>query len=249
MYLSASLAGSAVPWEIAVDMSHLCSAGLWIVPELEIWSWIRQWASDALSRLTECHYFSLIHLWILTSPKNINRISQYRHCVRNVCCDAVGSLGVIPLRSALTPGQPLPKCSPLCLSVPGIKAPGGSAHLCHAQLCPARVCSMAVPAAVTEGVRPESVHWVVCGSVYRRGGWSGVTVTRGSSAAGSGPWECYSALPPAPCQAAEAQRQHPWPLGWGWDSWGPPSIHSLISSTQRSKQLAFNIWYWWIPSK
>lgn len=154
IHFSAFLVGSAVPWVAVVDMSCLHPAGLWLASSFDISSWIRLWAPDTFGRLTECHYFSFLHLWILASSKDVNRVCEYRHSVCHVCCDAAGPLGVVPLRSTLTPWQPLPKCSPFCLSVSSFKVTGGSAHLRHAQLCPARFCPVALSAAEVEGEHP-----------------------------------------------------------------------------------------------
>lgn len=220
-------------------MPRLRPAGLWIASGFDISSQIRVWAPDRFGRLTECHYFSFLHLWILASSKDVNRVCEYRHSVCHVGCDAAGSLGVVPLHSTLTPWQPLPKCSPVRLSVSSLKVAGGTAHLCHAELCPACVCPVALSAAEVEGERPQPVYWVVCGSVYWRGGWSGVPITRGSHAVSPGLRECYIVLPPAASQAAEAQGQHPWTLGWGWNSWRPGVRRSTWCSWKKVK---FKVW-------
>lgn len=204
-------------------MSCLYFAGLRPASDLDTSSRVRLWTSNTLGRLAECHHFSFLHFWVLASFKDFNRVCEHRHGLRHVCCDAASSLGVLPLRSPVSARQPLPQRSPVCLGVSGLQVTRGAAHFRHAQLRPARLRSVAVSAAEAEREPAKAVHWVVRGSVCRRGRWSGVSVARGSCAAGAGLGGRYTGLPPATCQAAEAQRQHPWTLGWSWNSRGPSS--------------------------
>lgn len=182
----------------------MCPAGIWTAPSLNVSGWIGVWATDSSGWFTECHYFPFFHLWFLTSSKDTNRVREYGYSIRHVGSDAVGPSGVVPLRSALTPGQSLPKCSPVCICVFSLQVTWRSAHLRHAQLCPAGVCPVALPAAEDEGERPTPVYWSVCRSVHRRCRWTGVPVARRSHALGPGTSECYIALSPAASQAAEA---------------------------------------------
>lgn len=204
-------------------MPCLYFVGLWTASEFDTSSRVRLWTSNTLGRLAECHYFSFLHFWILASFKDFNWVCEHRHGLCHVCHDAASSLGVLPLRSPISARQPLPQRSPVCLGVSGLEVTGGAPHFRHAQLRPARIRSVAMSAAEVEREHAKPVHWVVRGSVCRRGRWSGVPVTRGSCAASAGLRDCYAVLSPATCQAAEAQRQHPWTLGWSWNSRGPPS--------------------------
>lgn len=216
----------------------MCPVGLWTVSSLNISRWSRLWAPDSFGRLAKCHHFPFLHLWILASSKDTNRVCEYRHSICHVCCDAVGTPCVIPLRSALTPGQPLPKCSPVRICVFSLKVTGGSAHLHHAQLCLAGVCPVALPAAEDEGICPNAVYWGVCWSVHWRCGWSGIPVNRRGGTLSHGARECYIAVSPAASQAAKTQGQHPWTMGWGWDSRGPQPLPSLMD---RAKNCTWKI--------
>lgn len=132
IHSSVLLAGSPVPWEAAVDQPCLRPAWLWTAPSFDISNGIGLWAPDPSGRLAECHYFSLLHIWLLACSKDTNRVCEHRHGVRHVCSDAAGPPGVVPLRSPLNTWQPLPERSPVCLSVSGLKVTRSSAHLRHA---------------------------------------------------------------------------------------------------------------------
>lgn len=194
-------------------MPRLYLGGLWTASGFDAPDQVRLRTPYALGRPAECHYFSVLHFWILARFKDVDRVCEYRHGLRHVCCDAPRSLGVLPVRSPLSPRKPLPQRGPVCLGVPGVEVTGGAAHLRHAQLRPAGVRPVALPAAEAEGVRAQPVRRAVRGGVRRRGCWSGVSVTRGRCAASAGLRDRHAVLPPATGQAAAAQRQHPRTLG------------------------------------
>lgn len=223
------LTGPAVPREAAVDVPHLRPAGLRAAPEFDPSGQAGLWTSHAPGRPPERHHFPLLHLRVLASPEDFNRVCEHGHGLRHVCRDAACSPGVVPLRPPLPSRKPVPQRRPVRLGVSGLQVAGGAAHLRHAQLRPAGVRSVALPAAEAEEVRAEPVRRVVRRRVRRGGRGPGVPVTRGRCAAGAGAGDRHAVLPPAPRQAAEAQRQHPRALGRSWDSRGPRSHPPLTN--------------------